>query len=108
MSPNDVWLGYDSATAWQALHWDGHHWHTLTAPFYADTYNIVADGKGGYWFGDGAILTGNRWTSEPGIAITGGFGSVVRIPGTESFLQPAGVENSGSSVQKPTIYRFDL
>ena len=109
-SPSNVWIGWYSSTRSYALHWDGYHWHTLTVPdsVNADTLNIVPDGKGGYWFGYAAILTGNTWTSEPAIEVTGGFGSVVRIPGTESFLLPATVENSGSSVQKPTIYRFDL
>jgi hypothetical protein len=68
----------------------------------------VRAGKGGYRFGDAAILTGNTWISEPAIKVTGGFGPVVRIPGTESFPEPASVENFGFSVQKPTIYRFDL
>lgn len=68
----------------------------------------AGSGKGGYWFGDTAILAGGKWASEPAIEVSGGFGDVVRIPGTESFLQPAGVMNSGSSVYKPTIYRFDL
>ena len=42
------------------------------------------------------------------IEASGGFGSVVRIPGTESFLQPADARNLNSAIQKPTLYRFDL
>jgi hypothetical protein len=109
-STSNVWIGWFSGTGSFALHPYGHHWRTLTVPdsVNGDTMNIVPDGEGGYWFGDAAILTGNTWTSEPPIQVTGGFASVVRIPGTESFLQPAGVVNADSSVQKPTIYRFDL
>ena len=57
---------------------------------------MVRDGRGGYWFGFAAILTGSSWTSEPIIETTGGFGAVFRIPGTESFLLPASVENPNS------------
>jgi len=111
ISPSNVWLGWVSRTYEHALHWDGHRWDPLTVPSNAgaDPLNIVPDGKGGYWFGDSAILTGNTWTGVPAIdVITGGFEQLVRIPGTHSFLEPAGVENFGSSVIKPTIYRFDL
>jgi hypothetical protein len=109
-SPANVWIGWNTAAGSHAKHWDGHHWHTLTIPdnVYANTSNVVPDGKGGYWFGDAAILTGSTWTSEPIIEATGGFGSVVRIPGTQSFLQPASVKNPNSAIQKPTLYRFDL
>ena len=69
---------------------------------------MVPDGQGGYWFGGTAILTGSTWTGEPVIEATGGFGSVVRIPGTESFLWPARREDSNSTIQQPTLYRFDL
>jgi hypothetical protein len=108
-SPSNVWIGWDTATSSRVTHWDG-HWRTMTTPgdVLADTRNVVPDGKGGYWFGFGAILTGHTWTSEPAIQVTGGLGSLVRIPGTESFLLPASVENSNSTIQKPTLYRFDL
>jgi hypothetical protein len=92
------------------MHWDGQHWHTLTIPddVYANTRNVVPDGQGSYWLGGAAILTGSTWTIEPSIEATGAFGSGVRIPGTESFLQPASVKNPNSTIQQPTLYRFDL
>jgi hypothetical protein len=55
----------------------------------ANTSNVVPDGKGGYWFGDAAILTGSTWASE-------------------SFLQPASVQTANSAIPKPTLYRFDF
>jgi hypothetical protein len=108
-SSANVWIGWDSSDKSHAMHWDGQHWHTLTIPndVYANTRNVVPDGQGGYWFGDAAILTGSTWTSEPSIEATGALGSVVRIPGTESFLQPASVRNPNSTIQQPTLYRFD-
>jgi hypothetical protein len=110
ISPANVWIGWNTTIRSHVKHWDGHHWRTLTIPANVDanTSNVVPDGKGGYWFGSAAILTGSTWTSEPIIEATGGFGSVVRIPGTQSFLQPASVKNSNSAIQKPTLYRFDL
>jgi hypothetical protein len=111
ISRSNVWIGWDTATRSRVTHWNGHHWHTMTTPsdVLANTGNVVADGKGGYWFGFGAILKGNRWTSEPPVEISGGLGSVVRIPGTESFLLPASVKiSNNSAIQRPTIYRFDL
>jgi hypothetical protein len=106
----NVWIGWSAADRYHATHWDGQHWHTLAVPdnLLANTGNVVPDGQDGYWFGDAAILTGGTWTSEPPIEASGGFGSVVRIPGTESFLQPAGARNLNSAIQKPTLYRFDL
>jgi hypothetical protein len=101
------WNSGDTA---HALHWDGQHWHTLTIPATVDanTSNVARDGQGGYWFGPNAILTGSTWTSEPIIEITGGFSDVVRIPGTQSALLPAGVENNNTPPEEPTLYRFDL
>jgi hypothetical protein len=108
-SPSDVWIGWAIETQGFAAHFDGHVWRTLSPPndLITDTGNVVLDGEGGYWFGDQAILTGTTWT-EPTIAVSGGFGHVVRIPGTESFLQPASVSTANSSIQEPTIYLFDL
>jgi hypothetical protein len=110
LSPGNAWIGWATETKSYALHWDGQHWHTVTVPdnVYANTSNVVPDGRGGYWFGFAAILTGSTWTSEPIIENTGGFGDVFRIPGTESFLMPASVETQGSTIQRPTLYRFDL
>jgi hypothetical protein len=82
---------------------------TAPVPFVADTMNVVVDGKGGYWFGPEAILTADTWSSVQVPGFTGGLGLVARIPGTTSFLVPAGVETgSTSATEKPTIFRFDL
>lgn len=110
ISPANVWLGWNTATASHSLHWNGHRWLPQSVPdnVNADTSNVVPDGQGGYWFGGFAILAGGAWTSVPWIGVTGGAGPVYRIPGTESFLQPATVKNSGSAIQRPTIYRYDL
>jgi hypothetical protein len=109
-SRSNVWVGWDTELSSRVTHWDGHRWHTMTTPSDVDanTSNVVRDGKGGYWFGPFAILASHTWTSEPFIGVTGGFGSLVRIPGTESFILPASVKNSSSAIQKPTLYRFDL
>jgi hypothetical protein len=108
-SPSNVWIGYDTSTRSYALHWDGHQWHTVTASYGANTSGIAADGKGGYWFGPSAILTGSKWTNEQVPEFTGGYGpGVVRIPGTTSFLLSAAAETGKSSTVKPTIFRFDL
>jgi hypothetical protein len=109
-SRSNVWIGWYTQTSSGVTHWDGHHWHTTTIPGDVNTnvLNIVPDGKGGYWFGAFAILTGKTWSSEPAMGVSAGLGAVVRIPGTESFLDPAGVESSNSTIQKPTIFRFDL
>jgi len=108
ISPSNVWIGYDTSTTSHALHWDGSQWHTVSAPYYANTFNVVPDGKGGYWFGAQAIVTGSAWTYEQVPAFTGGFGGVTRIPGTTSFLLNAGVETGSPATEKPTIFRFDL
>jgi hypothetical protein len=109
-SPSNVWIGWYTANTSRVTHWDGHQWHTLTTPseLLPDTTNIVPDGKGGYWFGCGAILAGSTWTSEPALEVSGALGFVVRIPGTESFLMGAGVMDSNSVTEKPTLFRFDL
>jgi hypothetical protein len=104
----NVWIGYDTGDNSHVLHWDGHQWHTMTAPYYADTLNVVPDGKSGYWFGARAILTGSTWAMEQVPSSSGGYGGVTRIPGTPSFLLPAGVATGSSSTEKPTIFRFDL
>jgi hypothetical protein len=109
LSPSNVWVGYDTNTASRVLHWDGHLWHTVTIPSYAlEDVLPVPDGKGGYWFGPQAILTGSTWTSVQVPGFTGGIGGVTRILGTTSFLMNAGVETGSSSTEKPTIFRFDL
>jgi hypothetical protein len=108
VSPSNVWIGWDGATKAYALHWDGHAWHTVTGSYYANTGDIVPDGKGGYWFGAQVILTGSTWTNEQVPEFSGGYTFVVRIPGTTSFLLPASVETGSSQTQKPTIFRFNL
>jgi hypothetical protein len=108
VSRPNVWIGYDTGDNSHVLHWDGHQWHTMTAPYYADTLNLVPDGKSGYWFGARAILTGSTWAMEQVPSSSGGYGGVARIPGTTSFLLPAGVATGSSSTEKPAIFRFDL
>ena len=108
VSPSNVWIGWYDTTTSHALHWDGHHWHTVTATYYADPLHIVPDGKGGYWFGAQAILTGSTWTEQQFPAFGGSYDGMIRIPGTTSFLLSAGVQAVGSSTQKPTIFRFNL
>lgn len=111
--PSDVWIGWDTATTTSALHWNGHRWHVITAPggISANSFNIVPDGRGGDWFGPFARWTGHIWTGPITVSPEnsgGGFGPVVRIPGTSSFWLAAGVINAGSSTEEPTIYRYDL
>jgi hypothetical protein len=108
VSPSDVWIGWEEQTSSHALHWDGHQWHSVTGSYYADTLDIVPDGKGGYWFGAQAILTGSTWTNEQVPEFNGGWIGVTRIPGTTSFLLNAGVETGSPGPVKPTIFRFDL
>lgn len=108
VSAANIWIGWYDNTSAHVLHWDGHRWHTMTTPSYADPGDIVPDGKGGYWFGATAILTGSTWTSEQVPDFTGGYAGVVRIPGTTSFLLSAGVETGTPATEKPTIFRFDL
>ncbi|MCW2936355.1 MAG: hypothetical protein JWM19_7317 [Actinomycetia bacterium] len=108
VSSSNVWVGWDDTTKSYALHWDGHQWHTVTAPYYANAGNIVPDGKGGYWFGAQATLTGSTWTYRQVPAFSGDFGGVSRIPGTTSFLMNAGVYTGEPATGKPTIFRFDL
>lgn len=108
VSPSNVWIGWYDTTTSHVLHWDGRKWHTVTAVYFADPLEIVPDGKSGYWFGAQAILSGSTWTTEQVPGFAGDYGDVTRIPGTTSFLLNAGVEASGSSTAKPTIFRFDL
>ncbi len=30
VSPSNVWIGWDDTTSEHALHWNGHHWLTVT------------------------------------------------------------------------------
>lgn len=113
ISRSNVWIGWETTTKAYAAHWNGHRWRVMTAPdnVNADSYDIVPDGRGGYWFGPFADWTGHVWISTTGITPEpsgGGFGDIVRISGTLSFLMAAGVMNAGSSTQHPTIYRLNL
>ncbi len=113
LSPSSVWLGWETSTKNQAAHWNGHTWTVLTAPANAeaDPFEIVPDGRGGYWFGPFADWTGTTWISATDVSpsfSTAGFDAPVRIPGTTTFLVAAGVANTGSSVPHPTIYRLTL
>jgi hypothetical protein len=56
----------------------------MTATYYADPADAVPDGKGGYWFGPEATLTGSAWTPEQVPGFTSSYGGVTRIPGTTS------------------------
>jgi hypothetical protein len=112
-SPSDVWIGWSvGVSTMTAMRWNGHSWHFISVSnIGANPSNIVPDGRGGDWFGPLARWTGHQWIStfnfSPKTA-SGGLGPVVRIPGTSSFLMPAGVANVGSTIEHPTIYRFDL
>jgi hypothetical protein len=113
LSCSNVWIGWETTTKTYAAHWNGHRWRVVTAPgnVEADSYDIVPDGRGGYWFGPFADWTGHVWISAGDVSpepYGGGFGDIVRIPGTLSFLMAAGVMNMGSSTQHPTIYRLNL
>jgi hypothetical protein len=106
VSPSNVWIGWYDTTTSHVLHWDGRTWRTVSLPYYADPTNVVPDGKGGYWFGAEAVVSGTTWTIEDVPGFTGDYGDVTRIPGTTSFLLNAGVGTGGTV--KPTIFRFDL
>jgi hypothetical protein len=113
LAPSNVWLGWDTSTQSKAAHWNGHAWTVLTTPAdaAANTSDMVPDGRGGYWFGPFIDWTGKTWVSAENFAPDpsgGGFGGPVRIPGTSTFLMPAGVMNTASSVEHPTIYRLTL
>jgi hypothetical protein len=108
VSASNVWIGWESLNSQEALHWDGHRWHTVAVPNYGNIFDIVPDGKGGYWFGPAASLTGNGWVLRQEPAFTGGINGVTRIPGTTSFLVNAGAAIGDDTVVRPTLFRFDL
>ena len=109
VSASNVWISDDSLSSQHALHWDGHRWTTMNVPSYGNSSDIVPDGKGGYWFGSGATLTGNVWVSRPEPEFTDGdTAGVIRIPGTTSFLLNAGAAVGDDPVVRPTIFGFDL
>ena len=83
------------------MHWNGRRWHTLTIPanVYANTSNVVRDGRGGYWFGFAAILTGSTWTSEPIIETSGGFRRGIPHPG--HYVLPAARERGEPELHHP-------
>jgi hypothetical protein len=113
LSRSNVWIGWDTLTKTYAAHWNGHHWRTVVAPgdVEAESSEIVPDGHGGYWFGPFADWTTHGWISTSGISPPpdgGAFVGIAAVPGTSSFLMPAGVMNPGPTVEYPTIYRLDL
>ena len=108
VSSANVWIGWYDTTTSHVLHWNGRTWQAVRLSGLADPIDIVPDGKGGYWFGPLAILTGSTWTTEDLPGFSGDYGGLTRIPGTTSALLNAGVGGSSSSSVKPTIFRFDL
>ena len=116
LSPSNVWLGWASSTKTngvktQAAHWNGQKWTTITAPstLIADSTQIVPDARGGYWFGPFADWTGKAWIdTEPAPPQYTPLGSLVRVPGTSSFLAGASVWDAGSATQHPAIYRLTV
>jgi hypothetical protein len=113
LSPSNVWIGWETTTMTSGAHWNGRRWRVITAPGNVDAngYNIIPDGRGGYWFGPFADWTSHAWISASNVSPAnsgGAFGHIVRIPGTTSFLMAAGVVNVGSSTERPTIYRLNL
>lgn len=112
LSRSNVWIGWESTTKTYGAHWNGRKWRVVIAPdnVNAYSYDIVPDGRGGYWFGPFADWTGHVWINAGAISPQpsgGGFGDIARVPGTSSFLMAAGVMNEGSMTQHPTIYRLD-
>lgn len=61
------------------------------------------------WWGPFADWTGSAWINTVSVSpssSSGGFGPAAAIPGTSSSVMAAGVENTGSSVEHPTVYRL--
>jgi hypothetical protein len=113
LSRSNVWIGWNTTTTSRAAHWDGRRWRVITAPVNVggDGYNIIPDGRGGYWFGAFADWTGHSWIQYSHVSPSAegsGYGDIVRIPGTLSFLLGASVLNIGASTAHPTIYRLNL
>lgn len=108
----NVWVGADTTTRVSALHWDGQHWHAVSAPdnVVANSFDIIQDGMGGYWWGSFAHWTGHAWINEEAVSPqgSGGDGRIVGMPGTLSFLMATGATNLGSSTEHPSIYRLIL
>jgi hypothetical protein len=109
LSWSSVWLGWDTEQASPADHWNGHTWTRITTDEEANSSNIVPDGRGGMWWGPFADRLGSTWIYPYSVSPSnngGAYGPVAAIPGTSSSLMAAGVENTGSTVQHPTIYRL--
>jgi hypothetical protein len=111
LSKSNVWIGWTTEQTSAAEHWSGHTWTKVTAPgnVSADSLEIAPDGRGGTWWGPFADRTSSAWISTLSVSpstSSGGFGPAAAIPGTSSSLMAAGVENTGSSVEHPTIYQL--
>ena len=113
LSASNIWLGGDTGTTAYAYHYNGSTWTKVTAPatVYADSSDLTPDRRGGVWWGPLADLDGATWTSTGSVSPSysaASFDSVASIPGTSSAVMGAGVENDGSTVEHPTIYRLNF
>lgn len=109
---SNVWIGWDTPTTDYASTTTERRGGKVTAPasVYAISSELVPDGRGGVWWGPYADLDGTTWTSTESVSPAydaDGFGPVAAIPGTSSSVMGAGVENPGSAVEHPTIYRLN-
>lgn len=113
LSGSNVWLGWTTATSGDAYHYNGSTWTKVAEAgnLNGDAADLAPDGRGGVWWGPFADLDGTTWTNTGSVSPSfsaGGFGPVASIPGTSSAVMAAGVENDGSSVEHPTIYRLNF
>ncbi len=113
-SAADVWISGLSGTGIHApaflLHWTGNGWSKVTEPtsFPADSTDLLADGSGGAWLGPEAHWTGHVWQGPVPVPLEAGGseGSMGRVPGTASYWLMAGTINTGSTIERPSIYLY--